>query len=50
MIWILPGTDEHLFIQTTVREDGSYALWYVDKSDFNGSTVEPQKIELAGRG
>ena len=50
MIWILPGTDEHLFIQTTVREDGSYALWYVDKSEFNGSTVEPQKIELAGRG
>ena len=50
MFWVLAGTDQYLFIQQRVVEDGSYALWYVDKSEFNGGTVEPQKIELAGRG
>ena len=42
--------EQYMFIQNTVQTGGDYELWYVDKAEFNGSTVEPQKIELAGRG
>lgn len=50
MTRVLAGTEQYMFIQNTVQTGGDYELWYVDKSEFNGSTVEPQKIELAGRG
>lgn len=33
-IWVLPGTDEYLFIQTLNVQDGSYELWYADKFQF----------------
>lgn len=50
MYYILPGTDEYLFIQvqpTTGNVKDPCRYYYVDKSEFDGGTVEPHLIEIS---
>lgn len=51
MYYVLPGTDDYMFIQTvTGLADVPYQYYYVDKSEFDGGTVEAHLIRIGETG
>lgn len=49
LYWVLPGTDEYMFVQVLSGEDDiiaceHYDYYYIDKSQFQGGEAEMKKI------
>ena len=51
LYYILPGNEDYMFIQVVPIMDGVYnpanIFYYVDKSEFNGGTVEAHRIDIS---
>ena len=49
LYYMFPGTEDYMFLETFPEDfnpNSPMTFYYVDKSQFHGGIVEPQRIEL----